>query len=380
MIITVPQSLRHEEEITPSYYEDHLLERVTLLELRLSQVTEQLAMAYEFIAKQSESFEKDHLIIQSFLDSINKINPEFANDLVESFGDSIEAKTKKRHQQSRKRKILEEIYLNHDKPNLELFSHLVEEGISLLENNEEKQGFRTLERAILLSPKNIPLLLFVSQKLFEADKFDSAKIYLENIFDLVPQEKKALLLLGVICANQRETENARKFLSVLANYTNTMVCANYVWGILAAFEHNWKEAIVAFKECLEIYSTPEINYLIGCCYFQLNDYDNALNFLQNSIELDDYFADAWFMISVVHSNLNNQEKFNYARNKAFEAKEAGSKCLKFYKQKDFADFTFALPFLHFGESDKKLLTNASVRLNKFIRKMVLETISNLNSN
>ncbi len=67
MIVVFPPSVRHEEGITPSYYEDHLLERVSLLELRLAQITEQLAMAYEFISREAKSFHKDHALLQSFL-------------------------------------------------------------------------------------------------------------------------------------------------------------------------------------------------------------------------------------------------------------------------------------------------------------------------
>jgi hypothetical protein len=73
MLVVFPPSMRHDEGIVPSYYEDHLLERVSILELRLAQVTEQLAMACDFIRREAKSFEKDHALLQSFFETIQKL-------------------------------------------------------------------------------------------------------------------------------------------------------------------------------------------------------------------------------------------------------------------------------------------------------------------
>lgn len=375
MIVTLPPSLRHEEEIIPSYYEDHLLERVSLLEFRLAQITEQLAMAYEFISRQAESFEKDHLIIHSFMDSLNEINPEIADKLADKFTQIYDSKKQIAENANQHQKLLEEIYLNHEHKNIELFSHLVEEGIKFLNNNEEKQGFRTLERAALLSPKNIPLYLYIAEKLFDTDKFDTAKSYLEKVYEISPQEINGLLLLGVIYADEAEAEKSRKFLSVLAGMPKTMVCANYVWGILAAFEGNWKESLVAFKECLDVCEEAELFYLVGSGYFQLQNYKKSLQFLDKAVELDQKFADVWFMQSIIYSILNKKEKAYHAKYMAFEVKEAGAKCLKFYKEDGFTNLKTALPFLHFDVENKRLLTNSSARLNKFFRQKVSESLN-----
>ncbi|MDQ3635818.1 MAG: tetratricopeptide repeat protein [Acidobacteriota bacterium] len=373
MIVTLPPSLRHEEEIIPTYYEDHLLERVSLLEFRLAQITEQLAMAYEFISRQGESFEKSHLIISSFMDSLKEINPEIAGNLADKFNRNYDNKKSLAEGENRQQKLLKKIYASHNNPNIELFSHLVEEGIKLLKCNEEKQGFRTLERAALLSPQNIPLFLYIAEKLFDIDKFDSAKDYLNKVYELSPQESKALLLLGVIYADEAQAEKARKFLSVLAGIPDMMICANYVWGILAAFEGNWNESLAAFKECLEFCEEAEIYYLIGSGYFQVFEYEKSLQFYEKALEFDSKFADAWFMQGVIYSILNKQKQAAQAKHQAFEVKEAGAKCLQFHKN-DFMNMKTALPFLHFKNDKKRVLTNASVRLNKFLRRKVSESL------
>lgn len=375
MIVTFPPNLRREvEEVPPSYYEDHLLERVSLLEFRLKQLSEQLAMAYEFISRQSEFFEKDHLLIASFTEAVLDVEPNLSEKLAAEFALIYRRKKGEKTTENKQQKVLQEILANHENPNVELFTHLVKEGIELLEQNEEKQAFRTLERASLLSAENIPLQIFIAEKLFRLDKFDAAKVYLEKVYQKSPQNLTALLLLGVIYANDFEAEKARKMLSVVAGFPNSMICANYIWGMLAAFEGNWNEAIIAFKECLEISESPEINCLVGAAYFEIQNFPQALEFLELAVLEDAKFADAWFMISLIYKKLNKPTKAENARQMVFEAKEAGAKSLKFMRKNDPAKLEAAIPFLHLKSPEKCLLTNGSLRMTKFFKKLVFDSI------
>ncbi len=375
MIVTFPPNLRHEiEEISPSYYEDHLLERVSLLEFRLKQLSEQLAMAYEFISRQSEFFEKDHLSIAAFTEAVLNVEPNLSEKLAAEFALTYNQKTNEIKIETKQQKILQEILLNHENPNAELFTHLVKEGIKLLEQNEEKQAFRTLERASLLSTENIALQLFIAEKLFRLDKFDAAKVYLEKIYDISPQNLTALLLLGAVYANDFEAEKARKMLSVLAGLPKSRVCANYIWGMLSAFEENWNEAIAAFRECLELSESPEINYLIGAAYFENQNFPQALELLELAVLEDAKFADAWFLIYVIYENLDKPTKAENAHQMAFMSKEAGAMSLKFMRKNDSAKIDVAIPFLHLKSPEKRLLTNGSLRMTKFFKQLVFDSI------
>jgi tetratricopeptide (TPR) repeat protein len=373
MIVVFPPSIRHEEGIVPSYYEDHLLERVSLLELRLAQVTEQLKLAYEFISREAKSFQKDHALLQSFFETLEKINPDLSDLLSKNTLEIWDGKKEKRQADDKQGKFLKEILANHDNKQAELFTHLIKEGVKLLGQNEEKQAFMTLERALLLSPQNVPLLIFIAEHFFRTDKLASAVENLEKAYKFAPQNKKVLLLLGAISADKPDAETARRLLSVLANKKNTALCVNYVWGMLAAFEGNWTESLAAFKEALSAEENSEILYLIGCVYFQLQQYENALQHLQKAVTADIKFADAWFMQSLIYENLNSQESAENTRAAALEAKEAGAQCLEYLKGKKQPDFESAMPFLHFKKS-KKLLTGGSLRLTNFFRRQVLKSI------
>ena len=375
MLVVFPPSIRHEEQqVAPSYYEDHLLERVSLLELHLAQVTEQLKLAYEFIKREADSFQKDHALLQAFFETLEKVNPNLSDALSKECLERLDIKNENAAIRDKQETILNEILHAHDVENAELFSHLVKEGIKLLHENEEKQAFLTLERAALLSDQNVPLFLFIAEKLFRADKFDSAEKYLEKAFEFAAQKPEILLFLGAISADKAETKKARKLLSILANDAKTTVCVNFIWGMLAAFEKNWTEAIAAFKETLENAESPEIHYLIGCANFQINHNEIALHHLQKAVFSDAKFADAWFMQSVIYAIQDNKTLAQNTLAMAFDAKEAGAQCLEFLKDNKSPKLENALPFIHFEKSKKHILTKGSLRLNKFFRSQIFQSI------
>ena len=374
MLVVFPPAIRHDDGIVPSYYEDHLLERVSLLELRIAQVTEQLAMAYEFISREAKSFQKDHTLLQSFFETIQKINPDLSDLLSKNTLEIFDEKSGKINAENKHEQILGKILASHDDKQTELLTHLFKESVKLLEKNEEKQAFSTLERAALISPKNVPLLIFIAENLFRADKFNEARRDLEKAFEFAPQNEKILLLLGAIYADEAETEKARRFLSVLVNIPEKKLCVNYIWGMLAAFEENWAESLAAFKQSLGNEETAEIQYMIGCVYFQLQNHKFALQHLQKAIFSDIKYADAWFMQSLIYKIFDNEESANNARQAAFESREAGAQCLEFLKGKKSPDFETALPFLHFNKEKNHLLTKGSLRLNKFFREQIFKSL------
>lgn len=375
MLVVIPASVRHEETLAPSYYEDHLLERVSLLELRLGQIAERLSMALDLMLRQAKTTQVDHFLLETLIESLGSLGIPEKDVLTGKLRERLEGEDAKETPETRRERIFKNILLNHAQPNADLFAHLVREGIKFLNEGEEKQGFRTLERAVQISPENLPLLIFLAESLFRTDKFDAAKKHLEKAFELAPQETKILLLLGVIYADAGEAENARKLLSVIANKPETAFCVNYAWGFLAAAEENWMEALAAFGEALKLRDLPEMQYLTACAYFQLERFQTAREHLEKAIERDENFSDAWFMLGVIYKLSGEETKESEAFARAWQTKEAGAECLAFFKQKKDVQPSLALPFQRLKTAEKNLLTSGARRLTKLLRQEIYKIIN-----
>ena len=387
MLVVVPPSVRHEETLMPSYYEDHLLERVSLLELRLGQIAERLSMALDLMLRQAKTTQVDHLLLETLVDSLGALGISEKEALTQKLRERLEAREtaaeaavefEKETPEKRSERIFKNILLNHEQPNTDLFAHLVREGIRFLTEGEEKQGFRTLERAAQISPQNVPLMIFLAESLFRADKFDAAKKHLEKAQELSPQETKILLLLGVIYADAGDAENARKLLSVISNRHETAFCVNYAWGFLAAAEEKWTESLAAFSEALSLRNLPETHYLTGCAYFQLRRYQAARKHLEKAVRMDENFSDAWFMQSVIFNVSGEEAKESEAFERAWQTKDSGAECLAFFKRKKEGNpqlLETALPFARLKTVEKHLLTSGARRLTKLFREEIYKIIA-----
>ncbi|MEP6902184.1 MAG: hypothetical protein ABJA66_10570 [Actinomycetota bacterium] len=365
LLVVFPNSLQYDTNHVPSFYEDHLLERVSLLELRLVQMSESLRIAMDIIREQGKIVKE------------NQHQVKFLNQKLGISDDAEKIKQLRnkssQNEKDKKSRLIENIIAEHDSPNVELFTKLLNEGVKLLEQNEEKEAFRMLERAALLSPRNISLLSFVAKTYFFADKFSEAKKYLENAHLFAPDNLENLLFLGAIYADEAETEKSRRFLSILAENEKTSRVVNFIWGISAAFEENWTESITAFKLAMGNAEIPELHYLIGCAYFHLKDEVLAVRHLQRAISLDRKYSDAWFMQAVIYNSQKDIEREKNMLQNASEMTEAGAQCLEFLR-KNKLNLEIALPFQHFKKQSARLLTSGALRLSRFFRSEIGKAI------
>lgn len=374
LLVVFPNSLQYDTNHVPTYYEDHLLERVTLLELRITQITERLESAFDLLNRGLDAFQREQILLESFLDTIEEINPEFTKIITGKSLEKIKELKNAKTENDDKKQILNEILTLHKNPNAELFTHLIKEGIKLLTEKEEKEAFQMLERAALLSPNNVALHFLIAENLFRVDRYAEAKNHLEKIIEQAPTDPKILLLLGAICADYGETEKARRLLSVLTGKRETASVVNFIWGMLAASEGNWTEAVAAFKESANENESAEANYLIGCAYFELKKEPAALTHLQKTVSLDAGFSDAWFMQSIIYNLQNDFEQERNALEAAVKQKESGAQSLEFLQGKKMIKSETSLPFAHLRKKNARILTNGSLRLTKFFREMILRAI------
>lgn len=376
MLVVFPPSLRYDTNQVPSYYEDHLLERVTSLELRLGQITERLAMTLDLMLRQTKTSHTDHLLLETLIESLNTLGAIEKETLTQNWRERVDSDRVRETTETKREKVLNEILAEEVSSNPDLFAHLVKEGIRLLNVNEEKQGFRMLERALLLSLKNLPLLMLIAENYFRIDKFELAKSYLEKAKKLSLKNTKVNFLLGIINANEGETEQAEKLLKPLVTKKDKAFCVNYALGMISALKEDWAAALTAFKLANGVKESAELNYLIGCAYFQQHRYKIALRFLQGAVESDSNFADAWYMLSVIHIHLNDKKKAGEARELALQSKETGAQSLEFLKQRTSPDnLKTALPFLRLRHLKNRLLTGGSKRLTKLFHEELFKSLN-----
>lgn len=375
MLVVFPSAIRFDEGAVPSFYEDHLLERVTLLENRLTQIADRLASTLDLLLRQSKFAQSDHLLLETLIDSLNALGAIEKENLTRSWRQTVTAEEAKENSGQKNKRLVEEILAAHKKPNGELFAHLVKEGIRLSDEGEEKQSLRNFEKALLLSPENAALAVSIAERLFLADNKDAAKIYLDKAHRLASRNQKVLLFSALIFADEREYEKARDCLNKLSKKPRFKTVASFIGAFVAADEADWTRAHPAFKEFAANSDLPEGHYLFGCAEFQTNRYKSAVRHLQKAVEADPNFADAWFMLALAYDKCGDEKRKAKSLALARAAKEPAAQSADYLKRAEGKFPETALPFLRPKQSKKGLLANLPMRLQKLLRREILKAIN-----
>lgn len=372
MLVVVPPSAKNESLWSDNFPQEHLLERISLLELRLMQITDRLSQALDLMLRQSRTVQNEHLLVETLIDALTN------SGVIESGSVSQlwQEKKKKEEQQLiaelRREQIQENILSAASGKRYEIFVHLIKEAFRLIQNGDEKQGIRTLERAAAVETKNFPLLLFIGEHYFRQDKRTLARDYLEKAHKTVVEDQRAALPLAVILANEGETEQAKTLLEAIN--AEKSFAANFILGVIYAAEKRFDQTLAAFKRALAAKPNAETHYLVGSAYAELNREKVALRHLQKAVELDANFADAWFMLGAIYLRLGDETNAKTALASSLAARDSAAQSHAVLrnpkKHVDIARTT--LLFARLSHLQKNLINSLPPRLTKLLHEEILK--------
>lgn len=354
LLVIFPSSLQYDTNQTPTFYEDHLLERVSILELRQAQLSEALRGMTDILREQNVAIREERDLIRTLMgllnDRTNAGEPSFAA-------------------------ISENVPKNEDDG--DELTRLVAESKRLIAENNERRAFQMLESARVVSPTNLSLVAFYSRELCHAERFKKAAEVADDGLKAAPDETGLLLLSGVANAEIANLEQARRSLGILARDGRGSGIVNLVWGIISAYAGNWSECIAALKECSGKIAAPEIDYLAGCAYYQLGRYQMAGRHLSAAAKAVPDFADAWFMLHVVQMLRDDPRKAEESLRKAEESGERDAQCAAFLTSRREYQSELALPFRHFAERRKFVLSGGSTRVRRVVRSELAKALDSV---
>ncbi|MDQ4121781.1 MAG: tetratricopeptide repeat protein [Acidobacteriota bacterium] len=365
MLVVLPPSIKHESG-WHDYSEEHLLERISHLELRLMQVTDRLSKVLDLMFRQSQTLQREHLLVETLVEALEAAKIIEGGQVSQIWQERQKDEEKRFAATEQRERARDNALAKTGGTKLDLFTHLVKEGFQLIERGEEASGLRTLERAANMSPENFPLLSFIGEHYFRADKRREAGEYLEKAFLLEPKDAKIALLLGLILAEEGENIRAKALLESCCEQFG--FAANFPLGMIYAAESDFQNAIAAFKNAQKTNSSAESFYLVGSAFAETGEAKNALKNLQKAVETDPNFADAWFMLGAVYLQLDDEKTARESFARALSAKDTGAQCRAFLKNpKKNVDASINLLFSRDGLSNKNLIRGTSPRIVKILR-------------
>ena len=297
MLVVEPPAARFEDGGLVASHEEHLLERVSALENRLTRLTDKLEQTLNLMLKQARNAYVDHALIDSLIDVLNEAGTLDAVKLNKLWRERCQQETAEKEETAHLYQLHSKILAANCGAEPVAFERLVSEAVDLLKEKEVEKGVRTLERAAVFDPRNAPLNAFLGEHFFEKGNNSLAKDYLERARAAGFKSESVRLLLGIVCGDACEVERARELLKDSLKRGESF-SAHYALGKLLAAEENWAEALKEFKAAMAARPSPEAHYVLGCVYFKLGRNRLAVRHLRKAIELDQSYMVARYALGV----------------------------------------------------------------------------------
>jgi tetratricopeptide (TPR) repeat protein len=308
MLVVEPPAARYEDGGLVASHEEHLLERVSALENRLSRLTEKLEKTLDLLLRQAKNSYYDHALIDTLITVLHEAGSLDAVKLNKLWKercqqDDIEQEAKVRRQQSRTKIIA--AYRGAEQAAFEM---LVNEGFDLLGEKETAKGIRSLERAAALASGHAQLHALIGEHFFEEGKNTLARDYLERALSSDSKNERVRLLLGLVYGDAGEVDRARELLKDSLRNKGESFAARCGLGRLLAAEQKWNEALKDFKIALAAKPSAEAHYVVGCVYYQLNRDRLAARHLRKAVEMAGGYTAAYYVLGLALFRLGETER------------------------------------------------------------------------
>ena len=367
LLIVEPPSARYEiNYATP--YEEHLLERISLLETYLSRMTDRFDKILELMMRQAQTLYLDHTLLETLIIMLEGSGVVESREVSKLWNLRRTVDSSKSEANARSLLLRKSILDNHKTTEKKEFAQRIESGLALLEEGKTKSGIKLLEKALALSPANGPLLFLLGQHFYFANKPVLAGDYLAQSLIHEPSNGLACLLLGLLCGDAGETAHAKTLLQIGNRFLGVNFPAHYALGRIHAAEGNWTSALTCFKKALAANNeSEEAQFAVGCAYYALKRFKLSRRFLHKAVRNNEKYAEAWYRLGLIACRSGDNQAAHNCFLAAIAAEKENVVYNKLTKLPKDAILTLAeTPIFGVTSRTKKLISGGDKRLAAFL--------------
>lgn len=353
--------------------EEHSLERITALEFALQRAHEQIELLLDLLHRQATTGLYDHAMLDALVEHLTERTAIDNSRLEALWRKRIAEHYRESDERERLEKRSEHMLRAFGGENFDLFARLIDTGSDLLLEGNTKRGIRYFEKALVLDPTNATLAHFVGEHFFRANKPILARAYLERAVESQADNQLGMLMLGVICGDDGELEEAKRYLGRALKIDGNSFTAHFGLGRILVSEGKLREAMSHLKRALTLRPTPEMYYVVGRAYLEEGRTEVAMRHLRRCIEMDPNFDAALYHLGLIYLG---QEKLSIAQQHFKAAYEINPRESRYRLALRARKNSHLAPLPVFGRAaltSKKIVTSGDVRLAELLRDDLFES-------
>lgn len=300
-------SLREEEELYEEEgpeesfsFDEHLLERISILEEAVKRTAETLRQVLSAIHKQ----EKNLLINQTGLSTLRDLLEQKRVLAWEEWSDLWESKMDYQLLALEKRErflsIKERIAaLYHGDKRKAFLQHLEDAEYALFAFDIER-AVTALEAAYKLDRGNYELAYFLGETHFNEGETEQALAFFTRVLEVKPDHYEGLVYSGVILYERGESTRAEEVLKrAVALYPESFLPL-FSLGAVYAGRGNLARAVLFLERAVAVDAVPQALYLLGNCFYEMGKLGPAIQQLEEAVRHDPAFEEAYHLLGLAY--------------------------------------------------------------------------------
>ncbi len=305
-LLVLSGSLREEEEAYEEggeesfSFDEHLLERISILEEAVKRTAETVRQLLGALHKQ----EKNILINQTGLSALRElletkkyIGWDEWSELWESKMDYQLLALEKRERFLATKERIAGLY-HGDKR--KLFLQYLEDAEYALFAFDIERAVGALEAAYKLDRGNYELAYFLGETHFNEANSEAALGYFARVLEVKPDHYEGLVYSGVIHYERGDHARAEEHLKrAVAIYPDSFL-PHFSLGAVYAGKGDLAKAVLFLERAVEVDPVPQALFLLGSCYYEMGKLSSAVHYLQEAVRHDPAFEEAHHLLGLAY--------------------------------------------------------------------------------
>ena len=307
MIVVEPSASRFESGSATVSTDEHLLERISAAENRTARLAERLERSLDLLLRYAQNAYFDRSLTRALISLLEEDGIVQSDRLEQLWSSRCQRDALEQEENVHRDELRLRILAHAQAMDRPVFEDLINEGFLLIEDKQVQEGITKLQHAAEMSDENAALNLYIGEHFFRRGKTKHARTYLTRAHEALPDDLRVSLLLGLMCADDGEVEQAKNLLSKAMQQGGSSFAGHYGLGWLFVTEKNWRRAVGEFKRALTARPSPEAHYVLGCLYYELNRDSLAVRHLRKAVAMDESYAEAFYLLAQTYERTGQKE-------------------------------------------------------------------------
>jgi len=298
-------------------FDEHLLERVSILEEAVKRTAETVRHLLAAMRKQERSIlvnQTGLTTLREMLEDRQLIGREEWRELWQSRVDYQMLVLEKRERFLSLKDRMSALYKG---PKRKAFNRLLEDAEYALFAFDIESALQALEAAHRLDRDNYELNYFLGETYFNEGLTDLALTFFKRVLEVEPDHYEGLVYSGVIQHEQGNVPLATELLQrAVSVYPDTFL-PQFSLGAVYAGQGQLAKAAVLLERAVEIDPVPQALFLLGSSLYEMGKTTSAVEYLQQVVRHDPAYEEAYHLLGLAyldrHWNRKALEAFRQAQ-------------------------------------------------------------------